>query len=123
MTYSRAMLRMNLIFSAAFLCVACVAQGGSFERHSLSRLSEVPGSGVEFVYETREVPGYERDDPAAEAIRMRWLSGWLEVRAACNAGYEITERRPFNPREYNPHQSEFRYAVRCRKSPHNQTLE
>lgn len=117
MPYSRPMITRTIAVVTCLLCVGCAVQGSGFERHSLSRLSEVPGSAVEFIFEAGSVPGYDKDDPAAEATRMQWLSEWLKVRGACEAGYEVTERRPFAALEYNPQQSELRYAVRCRADP------
>lgn len=105
------------MFCLSVLCAGCATPGNSFERHSLSRLSEVPDSRVEFVFETRGVPGYERDDPAAEVIRMQWLSEWLSIRGACKEGYEVTERLNVDLQGYNSGQSEIRYSVRCRPDP------
>ncbi len=114
MPYSRRMNRSATLLSCFLLLAGCAAQGNSFERHSLSRLSEVSGSAVEFEFETRAVPGFERDDPEAEAVRMQWLTEWLAVRGACKSGYEVTERRQLELSTYNDYQSEFHYLVRCR---------
>lgn len=111
------MVRVVILFGACISCLACAADGNSFERHSLSRLSPVPGSGTEYVFETRAVPGLDRDAPAAEAVRMQWLSEWLAVRSACGLGYEVTERRQIARTEDSFYNMEFRYAVRCRPAP------
>ena len=113
------MIRPVTLIIACLLCVACATSGGSFERHSLSRLSEVAGSGVDFVFETRAVPGLDRNDPAAEAMRMQWLSEWLEVRGVCAPGHEVTERREIAAQEQGFYDPEFRYAVRCRPASAN----
>ncbi len=113
------MIRLETVIGACLLCAACATSDGGFERHSLSRLSAVPDSGVEFVFETRAVPGLERNDPAAEATRMQWLSEWLAVRGACALGYEVTERREIALQDDSFYNTEFRYAVRCRPPPAN----
>ncbi len=94
---------------------ACAAQGpDGFERHSHSRLVAVEGSASEYIFESGEAPGFTSTDPQGEAVRMLWLSEWLAMRGACSNGYEIVDKRPFGPMEYNPMRASFRYLVRCR---------
>lgn len=115
----------RIVLAAALLaflsgCASVPADG--YERHSRSRLVNVPGSGSEFIFEAGQppvAPDRAEADPetAAEAVRMRWLSEWLTLRGVCAAGHEIVDRRPFGPYEYNPMGAEYRYLVRCRAAP------
>lgn len=110
------MSRTIIVLAAGFLCAACAMQDNSYERHRLSQLKTVAGSADQFVFEARAVPGMQRDAPEAEAVRLQWLSDWLDVRGTCKPGYEILERRLYEAQEFNPRESQFRYLIRCRTS-------
>ncbi len=99
---------------ASFILLAACAAGPTddYERHSSSRLVAVEGARDEYVFEVQEAAGGAAAD--AEAVRMRWLSQWLELRGVCAAGYEIVDRRRFGSMEYNPMRADYRYLVRCR---------
>lgn len=114
--YSRPMKRETLVLAIILWLGGCAAApSDGYERHTLSRLVEVPGASDEFVFEVgRPPPGPLGTAAEAEAVRMRWLAEWLEVRGQCLAGHEIVDRRQFGTFEYNPMQAEYRYLVRCR---------
>lgn len=84
-----------------------------FDRHSLSQLSKPMDGGDYYWFDVKLTPEYPADSEAAEAVRMEWLSAWLETRKTCTNGYEILERREFDFLEHNPAQYDLRYKVRC----------
>lgn len=84
-----------------------------FYRHSYSQLSKPLEGGDFYWFDVKLTPEYPADSEAAEAVRMGWLSAWLETRKTCVNGYEIVEKRPFDFLEHNPAQYDLRYKVRC----------
>jgi hypothetical protein len=84
-----------------------------FYRHSYSQLSKPLDGGDFYWFDVKLTPEYPADSEAAEAIRMDWLSAWLETRKTCVNGYEIVEKRAFDFLEHNPAQYDLRYKVRC----------
>ena len=110
----------RIVTAAAVLgLTACAASpSDGYERHGLSRLVAVPGSGSEFVFEAGEPPAASaQTGEDAEAVRLRWLAEWLEVQGLCPAGHEVVDKRQFGPFEYNPMNAKYRYLVRCRRAP------
>lgn len=107
------------IWSAALLATlpaACssVHESPDFERHRYSQLTE-PFERNDVVYfDATFDANYPDADPAAEAKRMEWLSGWLKQRKMCLDGYEIMQRRPFDMLENNPARHDIRYEVKCK---------
>ena len=88
-----------------------------FYRHSMSQLS-VPRMGGDFLwYDVKVSPEMPADNSQAEAQRIAWLEGWLQVRKLCLNGYEILERRPFDFLEDNPGRYDLRYKVQCTVAP------
>lgn len=102
---------------AGVLCAAltgCAGLGeGDYDRHRLSRIGVSPEDPGAYLFETKVDPKYPADSAAAEAIRMEWLSDWMARRQFCAGGYEVAERRAFEPGEMNPYGSDLRYTVKC----------
>ena len=90
-----------------------------YNRHSMSQLSQpLDGSGADFFwFDVKLSPEYPDNSEAAEAVRMQWLTAWLETRKACPNGYEILERREFGYSEHNPARYDLRYKVQCQVLP------
>ena len=103
------------------ICLAgCSAMDAMHEspdyyRHSLSQLSQpLDGTSTDFFwFDVKLSPEYPDNNEAAEAVRMQWLTVWLESRKACLNGYEILERRKFDFSEHNPARYDLRYKVQC----------
>lgn len=107
-----------VILPAAVL-VACssIHESPDFERHRYSQLTE-PFERNDVVYfDATFDANFPDGDPAAEAKRMEWLSGWLKQRKMCLDGYEILKRRPFEMLENNPARHDIRYEVKCKIRP------
>ena len=112
------------IFSAVLLITSlagCSAMDSMHEspdyyRHSLSQLSQpLDGTSSDFFwFDVKLSPEYPDNNEAAEAMRMQWLTIWLESRKACLNGYEILERREFGFSEHNPARFDLRYKVQCK---------
>lgn len=96
-----------------------VHESPDFYRHSLSQLSQpLDGTSTDFFwFDVKLSPEYPDSSEAAEAVRMQWLSVWLESRKACLNGYEILERRKFDFSEHNPARYDLRYKVQCKVPP------
>ena len=86
-----------------------------YYRHSLSQLSQpLDGTSSDFFwFDVKFSPEYPDNSEAAEAVRMQWLTTWLESRKTCLNGYEILERRAFDFSEHNPARYDLRYKVQC----------
>ena len=90
-----------------------VDESQDYDRHRYSRLVQ-PFNHPEKIYFDVAFPtDFPADDPAAEAARMAWLKGWLKQRRLCDAGYEVTVRRPFDFLEDNPAGYQQRWEIRC----------
>ncbi len=100
------------------LLVACtnIHESPDYERHRYSQLSEPFERNDVLYFDVTFDPNFPDGDPAAEAKRMEWLSGWLEQRNMCPDGYEILKRRPFEMLEHNPARYDIRYEVKCKIS-------
>lgn len=110
------MLKALITFSLISVLAACDAMHESpdFYRHSMSQLSTPRGGGDFLWFDVKLTPEFPEGSPEAEAKRMEWLEGWLEVRKLCAAGYTVLERRPFDFLEDNPAQYDLRYKVQCK---------
>ena len=84
-----------------------------YKRHQYSRISTPLAGGDYFWFDVKITPELPLEDPAAEQQRQIWLQSWLLQRGLCPAGYEVTERRPFEFLEHNPAQLDIRYKVIC----------
>jgi len=92
-----------------------IHESPDYYRHSLSQLSQpLDGTSADFFwFDVKFSPEYPNNSEAAEAVRMQWLTVWLETRKACLNGYEILERREFGYSEHNPARYDMRYKVQC----------
>lgn len=102
--------------AAALIAVlaGCAGVGErDFDRHRLSRIGVSPADPGAWLYEAKIDPKYPDGNAAAEAIRMDWLDDWMEQRKFCTHGYEVVERRAFEPDEPNLYGSDLRYVVKC----------
>jgi hypothetical protein len=108
------------IFLAGCSAMDSMHESPDYNRHSMSQLSQ-PLDGATtadfFWFDVKLSPEYPGNNATAEAIRMQWLSSWLEVRKACLNGYEIIERREFGFTEHNPARYDLRYKVQCKVLP------
>lgn len=104
-----------LWFILPWMIIACATDTGisDFDRHSMSWLV-LPVSGETMVFQVKTSPQYPADQPEAESVRRQWISTWLQRRALCPSGYEVTDGpRPFLPHEDNPHRANLRYELKC----------
>ena len=105
-----------LVFALVLLALSGCAQmheSPDYIRHTYSQVSEPFDRNDVFYFDVRFDPNYPDGDPAAEAVRMQWLSEWLEQRGMCPNGHEVVERREFDMLEHNPARYDIRYEVRC----------
>lgn len=111
---------MHMLF-VGLLCATLVGCAGAgehdYDRHRLSRIGISPADPGAYLYEAKIDPKYPADSAAAEAIRMEWLDDWMERRQFCAEGYEVVERRAFEPGESNLYGSDLRYVVKCVDQP------
>jgi len=96
-----------------------IHESPDYYRHSLSQLSQpLDGTTADFFwFDVKFSPEYPNNSEAAEAVRMQWLTTWLETRKACLNGFEILERREFDYSEHNPARYDLRYKVQCTVLP------
>lgn len=106
-----------MVFSVALCGCSSLHESVDHERHSLSQLSIPRGGGDHLWFDVKLTPEYPDNSSAAEAVRMQWLTGWLERRGVCPHGYDILERRAFEFLEDNPARFDLRYKVRCAAAP------
>lgn len=85
-----------------------------FIRHRYSQLTEPYERKDVVFFDAMFDVSYPDGDPGAEALRMQWLSEWLEARNMCPDGHEVVTRREFEMLEYNPGNYDVRYEVRCK---------
>jgi hypothetical protein len=100
----------------ASLVTACggIEKSADFDRHRYSQLT-TPRDRPEVIYFDLLFPAeFPRDDPAAEAARMRWLGVWLTQRSLCPHGFDVSKRRDFDYLEDNPRGWQQRWEVVCR---------
>ncbi len=102
------------VVCAGFLAsCAGMHESPDFERHRLSQLVVPAERNDVFFLDVMVNAQYPADDPAAEELRMEWLTAWLAVRGMCPGGYEIVQRREFGFLERNPGRFDYRYEVKC----------
>ncbi len=111
--FGKAMTALVVLLAAACSNMQSIHDSPDFDRHSFSQLSKPMDGGDYYWFDVKLTPEYPADSEAAEAVRMEWLSAWLETRKTCANGYQILERRPFDFLEHNPAQYDLRYKVRC----------
>lgn len=108
---------MHMRVLAGILAAALAGCAGAgerdYDRHRLSTIDVSPTDPGAYLFETKIDPKYPGGSAAAETIRMDWLGDWMERRKYCTGGYEVAERRQFEPGERNPYGSELRYVVKC----------
>lgn len=107
------MLATAFLALAAAACSTPAPKTRDFDRHRFSQLVQPPGSGGALYFDVTFSPEYPRDDPAADAVRLAWLDGWLKVRRLCPAGREVVNRRPFDFLEDNPARHDERWEIAC----------
>jgi hypothetical protein len=107
-------LAMLVVTSALFGCTDVIEKSEDFDRHRFSGLTmpyDRPGT---IYFDVKFNVDFPADSPEAEAVRMRWLAGWLKQRGLCPAGFDVTKRRPFDYLEDNPRGYQERWEVTCR---------
>ena len=109
----------SLIIVAGLLagCADSLEKSADFDRHRYSQLVSPYDRPNVIYFDVIFSPEYPAEDAAAEAVRLRWLAGWLDQRHRCPAGFEVAERRPFAYLEDNPARYEQRYVIRCKPAP------
>lgn len=98
------------------LVTACngIEKSADFDRHRYSQLT-TPRDRPGVIYFDLVFPAeFPRDDPAADAARMRWLGVWLAQRGLCPQGFDVSRRRAFDYLEDNPRGYQQRWEVVCR---------
>lgn len=114
---------MRKILFLAVLASGCasldraVDNSEDFDRHRYSRLVQPFDHPDRIYFDVVFSPDFPADDPAADAVRMKWLEGWLKQRRLCAAGHEVAIQRPFDFLEDNPAGYQQRWEVRCRAAP------
>ena len=104
---------------AAMMLGACTSihESPDFERHRYSQVVEPYNRKDVMYFDVTLSAEFPDNDKAAEAIRMEWLEGWLELRKMCSEGFEILARRDFDMMEDNPARHDVRYEFKCRAGP------
>jgi len=110
------MIRRIAAMLAVVTLTGCAAMHESpdYVRHTNSALVDgIDGSDI-FQFQAKAGSEYPADDPAAEALRIRWLEGWLTQQRKCPDGYRILKRREFGFVEYNPAGYDLVYELQCK---------
>jgi len=103
-----------MMFFALIAGCASIHESEDYRRHTLSQLAAPMDGGDFYWFDVTVTPEMPDESEAAEAVRMEWVSAWLESRRLCPNGYSIIERRPFEFLEHNPADHDLRYKVRCK---------
>jgi hypothetical protein len=100
----------------ALLVSACGGIGTStdFDRHRYSQLTMSRDRSDVLYFDLLFPAEFPLDDPAADAVRMRWLRDWLVQRGLCPQGFDVPKRRSFDYLEDNARGYEQRWEVVCR---------
>ncbi len=114
---------MRIVVLLAFLAAGCASmdkamdKSADFDRHRYSRLVQPFDHPDRIFFDVSFSPDFPQDNPAADAARMEWLEAWLRQRRLCSAGYEVSNRRPFDYLEDNPGGYRQRWEIRCVVNP------
>jgi hypothetical protein len=92
---------------------AAVDDRADYHRHALSDLREDRLRPGVLLFEATATSMYPADDPAAEAVRMQWLEGWMKRSRGCPAEWEILSRSEVDPREVHARRHNLRYEIQC----------
>jgi len=84
-----------------------------FVRHTNSALVKARDGSNTIQFQARAGSDFPENNPDAEAMRIRWLEDWLEVKNICPNGYKVLKRRPFEFLESNPGQYDLVYEIEC----------
>lgn len=95
-------------------CMDALEKSEDFDRHRFSGLTLPVGSPGTIYFDVKFNADFPQDSAAAEEARMRWLAGWLKQRGLCPAGFQVTDRRPFDYLEDNPRGYQQRWVVVCK---------
>lgn len=95
-------------------CATALDKSADFDRHRYSRLLQPFDKPGTIFFDVSFSADYPAGNPAAEAVRMEWVRGWLGQRQLCPAGFDVPVRRAFDYLEDNPAGYEERWEVRCR---------
>jgi hypothetical protein len=109
----------RLALAAAILASLVSACGGleksaDYDRHRYSQLTTARDRPDVIYFDVLFPAEFPRDDPAADAARMRWLDTWLAQRGICPHGFDVPRRRGFDYLEDNPRGYQQRWEVVCR---------
>jgi hypothetical protein len=104
------------IVAVVTLLGACTAfdTPENYDRHRLSDITMPRDGGDNFFFDVSITAEFPDNDAAAEAVRMKWLAEWLEIRHMCPTSYEILKKRKFDYMEDNPAHRDLRYEARCK---------
>ena len=110
------MLKNICVATAVLILTACASLHDSpdYVRHTNSALLDGLDGSDMLQFQAKAGSQYPESDPAAEALRMSWLEGWLKQTKKCKDGYVITERRAFGFAEYNPAGYNLVYELECK---------
>ncbi|MFT4591983.1 MAG: hypothetical protein ACI80M_001304 [Gammaproteobacteria bacterium] len=111
-----AMLKNIWVATAVTILTACAGLYDSpdYVRHTNSALLDGLDGSDMLQFQAKAGSQYPESDPAAEALRMSWLEGWLKQSKKCKDGYVIKERREFGFAEYNPAGYNLVYELECK---------
>lgn len=100
----------------ASLLTACsgLEKSADYDRHRYSQLTTARDRPDVIYFDVLFPAEFPRNDPAAEAARMRWLDSWLAQRGICPHGFDVPKRRNFEFLEDNPRGYQQRWEVVCR---------
>ena len=107
------------VMGVTVLLAGCAGlhESPDYIRHRYSQLVEPYERNDVVFFDARFDANYPDSDPGAEALRLQWLSEWLDLRNMCPGGHEVVTRRAFEMLEYNPGNYDVRYEVRCKVNP------
>jgi len=111
-----AMLKNIWVATVVTILTACAGLYDSpdYVRHTNSALLDGLDGSDMLQFQAKAGSQYPESDPAAEALRMSWLEGWLKQSKKCKDGYVIKERREFGFAEYNPAGYNLVYELECK---------
>jgi hypothetical protein len=89
-------MRKILMLGAALVAVSSCAE--DYILHGNARLEPVDDSGFRYIVGTNA--SSERDDPDAEAVRLRWIGEAVAGNDLCGHGYDIVGRKEVFQRRF-----------------------